>query len=389
MSAITPSRLPLKRSLAACIGLLCAGAASAQSGDVLAQWREYARRGVMPEYAWADTDGPRAAPTLFDSLQGDASLLRSASLAAVGLTGARLSVGFDSAGVGDNGGRTATPRGDVIDFDGPRNAIRNDFVSSTYEGALGQRGRFGVTAIVARQRFASDGLGAAPWSAAADTIGVRDIGGRRTREESTGHGMRVGYWAPLDGNLAWSVGAQSKIEMDAFRSFRGVYAEAGDFDVPGRVEARLSWAPLSFATLSLGVDRVYYSDIDAFTSAALPTRFLSLLGDGGSPAFAWRDLTVYSIEGTLADRWDGRWSLRYTSTQQPEPTSELLQRALRDMSSNNVLLGYSRGVGQLGEIAFNASYSADTYFLGAVPYTLRDFDRSSQFEVEAVLSVPF
>lgn len=389
MSASHLSQLPFKRTALACVGLLCAGAASAQSGEVLSQWREYARRGVMPEYSWNDADGPRTEPTLLGTLQ-DASLLRSASFAAVGFTGSRLSVGFSTAGVGEDTTRTAAPRrAGVVDFEAGRNVIKNEFVSSTYESALGQHGRFGVTAIVARQRFASDGLGAAPWAAQNNLIGSRDFDGAARHDASAGHGMRLSYWAPLDSSVAWSLSAQSKLDMDAFRSFRGVYAEAGDFDVPGRVEARLAWAPLSFATLSLGVDRVFYGDIDTFTSAALPTRFLALLGDGGGPAFAWRDLTVYSIEGVLADSWNGRWSLRYTSTQQPTPTSELLALALDDLSSNNLLLGYSHDVGRLGQIAFNASYSADTYFLGAMPYARRDFDRSSQVEVEAVLSVPF
>lgn len=390
MSATHSTPLPFRRAALACLGLLCSGAAAAQSGEVLAQWREYARRGVMPEYSWNDADGPRTEPTLLGSLQSDASMLRSASFAAVGLTGSRLSVGFGSGGVGEDTVRSVAPRrSGVVDFDAGRNVIRNEFVSSTYEGALGQHGRFGVTAIVARQRFASDGLGAAPWAAQNSLIGTRDFDGAARQDASAGHGMRVSYWSPLDTSLAWSVSAQSKLDMDAFRSFRGVYAEAGDFDVPGRVEVRLAWAPVSFATVSLGVDRVFYGDIDTFTSAALPTRFLALLGDGGGPAFAWRDLTVYSIEGVVADRWDGRWSLRYSTSQQPSPTSELLALALDDLSSDNLLLGYSHDVGRLGQIAFNASYSADTYFLGAMPYSRRDFDRSSQFEVEAVLSVPF
>lgn len=401
MSATRIPQLPFRRSALAlgllCAGVLCADVASAQApgqpGEVLSQWREYARRGVMPEYSWSDAQGPRVAPTLLDTLQADASMLRSASLAAVGLTGSRLSVGFDSTGVGTDIGNGVTPsrRSGMVDFDGPRNVIRNEFVSSTYESTLGRQGRFGVTAIAARQRFASDGLGAAPWSdrghLAGTWAGSHDAAARQG--SSAGHGMRVSYWSPLVTNVAWSVSAQSRLDMDAFKSFRGVYAEAGDFDIPGRVEARLSWAPVSFATVALGVDRVYYSDIDTFTSAALPTRFLALLGDGNGPVFAWRDLTVYSIEGVLADRWDGRWSLRYTSTQQPTPTSALLERALDDLSSNNVMLGYSHGIGRFGQLALNASYSADTYFLGAMPYSQRDFDRSSQFEVEAVLSVPF
>lgn len=377
-------------ALACAAGLLCADAAQAQGGaQVLEHWREYARRGVMPEYSWSDAAGPRVAPTLLDTFRAaERNGLRATSLAAVGLTGARLNVGFASAGAGEGGSTAARPG--VVDFSSPHNAIKSEFVSSTYESALGQQGRFGVTAIVARQRFASDGLGASPWNAREDLVGVRRINTGGAQEVSAGHGVRLGYWAPLDANLAWSVSAQSKLEMDAFKSFRGMYSEAGDFDVPGRLEARLSWAPTSFATLALGVDRVFYSGIDTFTSASLPARFLSLLGDGGSPEFAWRDLTVYSVEGVLSDRWDGRWNLRYTTRQQPSPTSELLDRALDANASDSALqLGYRRGFAGIGELSLNASYAAASYFLGATPYSQRNLDRGAQYEVEAVFAVPF
>lgn len=378
-------------ALACVAGLLCADAAQAQNGtQMLEHWREYARRGVMPEYSWNDAVGPRVAPTLLDTFRAaERNGLRATSLAAVGLTGARLSVGFASAGAGESGS-TATARPSAVDFSSPHNAIKSEFISSTYESALGQQGRFGVTAIVARQRYASDGLGASPWNAREDLVGVREINAGRAQEVSAGHGVRLGYWAPLDANLAWSVSAQSKLEMDAFKSFRGMYSEAGDFDVPGRLEARLSWAPTSFATLALGVDRVFYSGIDTFTSASLPTRFLSLLGDGGSPEFAWRDLTVYSVEGILSDRWDGRWNLRYTTRQQPSPTSELLDRALDASASDSALLfGYRRGFAGIGELSLNASYATASYFLGATPYSQRNLDQGAQYEVEAVFAVPF
>lgn len=378
-------------ALACAAGLLGAASAQAQSrAQVMEQWREYARRGVMPEYSWSDAATPRVAPTLLDAFRAvERSELRASSLAAAGFTGAPLSVGFSSARAGESTSAAAARKG-VVDFSSPHSAIKSEFVSSTYESALGQEGRFGVTAIVARQRYASDGLGASPWSAREDLVGVRRINDGRAQEVSAGHGVRLGYWAPLDASLAWSVSAQSRLEMDAFKSFRGMYSEAGDFDVPGRVEARLSWAPTSFATLAFGIDRVFYSDIEPFTSAALPTRFLSLLGDGGSPQFAWRDLTVYSVEGILSDRWDGRWSLRYTTRQQPSPTSELLDRALdANASSGAVLLGYRRGVGGIGELSLNASYATTSYFLGAVPYAQRNFDQGAQYEVEAVFAVPF
>ena len=378
-------------ALACAAGALLANPVQAQSGtQVLEHWREYARRGVMPEYSWSDSAGPRVAPTLLDTFRAaERSGLRATSLAAVGFSGARLSVGF-AAGRAGEGTSTTPSRQGAVDFSSPHNAIKSEFVSSTYERALGQQGRFGVTAIVARQRYVSSGLGNSAWNAPEDIVGVRRINAGGADEVSAGHGVRLGYWAPLDANLAWSVSAQSKLEMDAFKSFRGMYSEAGDFDVPGRLEARLSWAPTSFATLALGVDRVFYSGIEPFTSAALPTRFLSLLGDGGSPEFEWRDLTVYSVEGIVSDRWDGRWNLRYTTRQQPSPTSALLARALDQNAPDSALLfGYSRAIAGLGELSLNASYATASYFLGATPYSQRNIDQGAQYEVEAVFAVPF
>jgi hypothetical protein len=133
-----------------------------------------------------------------------------------------------------------------------------------------------------------------------------------------------------------------------------------------------------------------YSEIDAFTSAALPTRFLSLLADGGSPAFAWRDLTIYSLEGSVADRTGGQWSLRYTTRQQPAPTSDLLRRALEsEFTDTNVALGYRRGLGDFGRLSLAASYAPSRYFLGASPYVRRDLGNGSQMEFEASWSLAF
>jgi hypothetical protein len=358
---------------------LLAGAAEA-SNDSLGQWREYARQGVAPEYSWAASE-PVAAPTVLSS----ARQARAAAQAALLSPFADLSVHLTESAAGYAPGDNATSSG-LLARD--RSLIRSEFTESTIGHQFGGRaGRLELTAVVAHQRYASAGFGTAPWVAREDLVGLRS---ELPNERSAGHGVRLSYSAPLGDLLSWNVTAQSKLDMDAFESYRGIYSEAGDFDLPARVQTQLQWDLSPSLALAVGVERVFYSNVAPFTSAALPARFLSLLGDGSSPEFAWRDLTVYSAEAAVADGDGGEWGLRYTTRQQPSPTSALLASAMAsDYTDTNLALSYRRQLGVLGELWLAAAYAPSRYFLGATPYLPRDLDGGSQVEVEALWSIPF
>jgi hypothetical protein len=369
--------------LTAWIGaLLLLGADAAQANaDAMGQWREYARRGVMPEYSWNDAPAV-AAPTLLSSARQD----RNARGAREALLGSPLgSLSFQ---------RSVAPSGSPVEPLAPtrliardRSAIESQFVGSTFAHRFADGGRIELTAVFANQRYASAGFGISPWNAVDVMSATADTG---PREFSAGHGARVAFDAPLAKTLSWNVMLQSRIDMDAFESYRGIYAEAGDFDQPARARAQLRWDAVPELSFGVGVERVFYSDIPAFSSGALPTRFLSLLGDGNSPEFAWRDLTVYTAETSVLDPTGALWTLRYSTRQQPSPTSALLARAMRDEFTDvNLGFGYQRGVGTFGLLSLAVSYSPSHYFLGATPYSLRDLDGGSQIEFEAMWSIPF
>lgn len=370
--------------LACGAGLCAAFGAQANAADTMSQWREYARRGLTPEYSFEEPTGPNLAPTLLSSHRELRSLgeVRLGFATSDGLT---LSVDFaeSAAGYFD-----AAPVAEGRLLSRERSGINSEFVSSSVGLPFLGDGRVSLTAVVARQRYASAGFGAAPWGAQEELTGLREDAFRH--EVSTGHGVRVDYDFPLNEHFSWNVGAQSRLDMDAFESYRGVYADRGDFDIPARLRTGLQWNATRSVALGLGIERVFYSDIEAFTSAALPTRFLSLLGDGSSPEFAWQDLTVYSLEGLVADRTGAEWVLRWTSRQQPAPTSALLRRALEeDFTNTNLALGYRRALGDFGHLWLAASYAPSQYFLGALPYARRDLVDGSQVEFEALWSIPF
>lgn len=386
---------PLRRVLCAAICFaslgMAASVASAASapqerGDALkAQWKAYLHQRIAPDFDWLSYE-PAPVPSILAPLRNElASHLRGQQhiQVALGESGSRFNLRFAP----QEQLRHQATGSELSLLGDSRTMLKGEFVASSFEQSLGDDSRIALGAVLARQRFASAGLGMFAWDAPTRLYGTHI---EPLPETATGGGVRVDYDRNLGRGVGLSVGVQSRINMEPFKAYRGVYSEPGDFDIPARTEVELSYQPNRYWRLAAGAERIYYSGIDAFTSAALPRRFLSLLGDGASPTFAWRDLSVYSAEAALDDSHGGQWSLRYTTQQQPEPSSEILLRALQsEYTDSNWALGYRRGLGSFGSLSLAASYAPSRYFLGATPYTQRDLDSGSQVEVEAVWSMSF
>lgn len=351
-----------------------------------ALWREYARValsvGSVPDAADMERISGRSGADLGEH--------RSELHAAVG----RLALSVQAAHAGSSLGRA--PAMDLQFDDGSQPWLpfgESRFASSQLvpelATRLGQRSelRFGVT--IASQRYATPGFGEA--HAYSDLGSVAPLGGSRGGfvEQSFGQGVRVGLESALGPSLSLGLSAQSRVDMDAFKTYRGIFTEPGDFDLPARAGVRLGWQATEPLKLSLGAERIFYSDVNAFTSAALPPRFLAFLGDGSSPNFAWRDLDVFSLRAELADTAGGQWGLQLTSRQQPAPTSTLLELALNEGGKgNHVSASYARAVSKSGRLAFAASYAPAQYLLGFSPVG-NEYRDGSQLEVELKLSMGF
>jgi hypothetical protein len=117
---------------------------------------------------------------------------------------------------------------------------------------------------------------------------------------------------------------------------------------------------------------------------------LALLGDGSSPEFTWRDLTVCSAEWSWTPSSNDAFALRYSTRQQPTPESPALRRALAaDFTDNNVAVAYSRRLGPGLKLGFAASYSPSSYFLGFSDPFARPLDSGEQIEAELMLTALF
>jgi hypothetical protein len=346
-------------------------------GSVLSRWHDYALSSITPQFSWAVLPQEYGAPRVLDNYSG--VVARAPLFQAQQAASTHLAVSIATGTVSDT--PSVLPDQAVRLTGLPQSGLQRTVVAPSLASEWGSHGSLRLTGVLAYQRFASLGLGTTDgWSPRPSWF----------NESSYGAGARIDVGNALNDRLRWNFGYQSRVGMGALANYRGVFADPGDFDIPASASASFSYAVTPHFGVDVGVQRVMYSAITPFTSSNLPTRFLALLGDSGSPVFAWRDLNVYSIGWTLRDADYGALQLRYTTRQQPVPTSRLLENALAAATANDTIsLGWSRGLGTNSNLSFAASYATSPYYLLMPSYLARNDGTASQFEFEANWSMRF
>jgi len=361
----------------------------AQSASVLDAWRDYALANLTLDFSWArDTAAPITAPSLFD--RGIAHVAQPAShFAGAGAAAAALSVTLTRSKTADTPLLAANEPTLLQDYSP---GLQRYILSPTYVQPWGENSSFGVSAIFAYQRFASFGLGLDNKPTPSGSVTpVMSFEYRNSELASYGSGMRVDFNSAFTDRLSWQVGYQTRVNMDAFNNYRGVYSEPGSFDIPASANIGLGYAVSPDLKFDVGAERVMYSQITPFTSAALPTRFLVLLGSSISPTFAWQDVDVYSIGWTWRDTSDSVWSLHYNTREQPFPTSRLLQSALEPyLASHNIEFGFAHLFGRASSLRVEATYAPSEFVLGLpTNNSLRSNGDGNQVEYQALWTTRF
>jgi hypothetical protein len=357
----------------------------AESSSVLDAWRDYALADLKPNFSWAE-DHPAALtpPSLFN--RGNARFAPAAShFTGRPVDQSPIQVAYLRSKVADTPLFVAAAGSNLLQDYTP--GLQRYVVAPSVSQRWGDHSAVSFSAIFAYQRFAGLGLGLDSIPIQGNAAYATTPFSSRGNMGSYGSGMRVDFNSALTENLSWQVGYQSRVNMDTFNNYRGVYSEPGSFDIPASANAGLGYALTPQLKLDLGVERVMYSQIAPFTSDALPTRFLVLLGSEVSPTFAWQNLSVYSLGASWQDSASGIWSLHYSTREQPLPTSRILQNVLEPyLSSHDVEFTFARAFGASSSLRLAATYAPTQFVLG-VPtssYSLRNGSSSNQIEYEAL-----
>jgi len=268
-------------------------------------------------------------------------------------------------------------------------SFERQYFAPGFEHQLNDNGVLGVSAVIAYQRYSAANLGLT--AASSPDRSLWSFPNYSPYQESAyGTGVRLAVRQEVIEGIALDAGFQSRIDMEEFAAYRGVYAQPADLDIPARARVGLAFQSSEKSWLNVAIERVMYSEISAFPSRQLPNRFLSLLGDSTSPSFDWQDLTVYSIGFTWSDGADQQWHIDLSTRTQPSPTSQLLSNAIEgDLADSAMVVGYSRRTSDRSQLNFNAAYAPSEYAFGGSVLGVTTEELDQRFELEAMWTMSF
>jgi len=241
----------------------------------------------------------------------------------------------------------------------------------------------GVSAVFVTQSYGVSRLGMQSYNQSLPT-NLRSTIYDPYQETGYGAGVNLALSSEITDGVTLDAGFQSRINMNEFANYRGVYSQPADLDIPARARLGLAFQASDKSWLNVSVERVLYSEVGAFASQNLPGRFLSLLGDSTSPSFSWDDLTVYSVGWAWADNKGTSWHVDFSSRSQPSPSSRLLSQAIdADLAQNAMTIGYSHRMSMTSRFNVNAAYAPAEYAFGGNVLGVTTDQLSQDFELEA------
>jgi long-chain fatty acid transport protein len=147
----------------------------------------------------------------------------------------------------------------------------------------------GVAPIVARQQFKAFGLGmfgAMGMSADANNLSNNGI------DDAWGGGVRGGIEWAVTPSIRLGVAGNSRIYMQEFDKYSGLFAEQGDFDIPASVQAGIAVDLRPNLTLMADYKFINYGAVKSISN---PSTNPSLLGSDDGAGFGWHDINIFKL----------------------------------------------------------------------------------------------
>lgn len=239
------------------------------------------------------------------------------------------------------------------------------FINPTYSYRFSDQLTVGVGLVVAVQRFSATGLqdfAAFSTNPAALT--------NRGDSWSTGLGVNVGLlWQPSD-ELTFGAAIRSRIYMSEFDEYAGLFAEAGDFDIPPMATLGVAYTPRSTpnTTFTAEYQFIGYSSVAAVGNPLVVP--FPALGATAGTGFGWNDMSVFrvGVESRVSDNWTIRGGVSY-ATEFSEPREVLLNTLAPATPQIHVSIGATYAIDDRREISMAYTRVMGESMTGGSPFT--------------------
>ena len=257
------------------------------------------------------------------------------------------------------------------------------FISTTYSAMLGDSTSWGVSGIVAYQRFEARGLANfAGFSTDPSNLSNND------HDTSVGLGVRLGIQSEVSKGIRLGAAYQPKIDMQEFDDYSGLFAEDGDFDIPSNLTLGVAFDIGQSGVLLIDYQQINYEDVKAVSNsisnfsqcAPGPTGGTGdgCLGGSNGAGFGWQDMEIVKIGYQWRTGDKMTWRVGYSVTDQPIPEEEVVFNILAPgVVEQHYTFGFTRLLGKSSSLDFALMYAPSNSVKGA-----NNFDPSQEIELE-------
>lgn len=175
------------------------------------------------------------------------------------------------------------------------------FIAATYGRKVNANFSYGVSGIIAYQRFEVQGLQAFQ-GASSDPSNMTDNG----VDSSSGFGIKLGAGGELGGGFNWGVSYQPEIDMSEFDKYKGLFADQGDFNIAPTYQLGVAWKK-DHTTVAFDYQYIDYEAVGAIgnSTSVFPSK---QFGDDDGPGFGWKSINVYKLG--VQHQLNKAWTLR-------------------------------------------------------------------------------
>ena len=243
------------------------------------------------------------------------------------------------------------------------------FVNVSFAKKLNDKHAFGASVILGGQRFMAKGLE----SFAAFSSDPNNLSGNR-KSDSFGAGLKFGYQGEVTKGIRLGVSYQSKVKMDEFDEYAGLFAKGGNFDIPASYTLGVSFEVGSSGMIVADIQEIKYSGVASISnpmSNLFPPAgcgggdLTQCLGGSNGAGFGWEDMTVYKI-GYQFEADNSTYRIGYSHAEQPIPESEVFFNILAPaVIEDHITAGWTLRVGDNQEFNISGLYAPSNSVKGS------------------------
>jgi len=178
-------------------------------------------------------------------------------------------------------------------------------IAPTLAFKINEQHSIGISPLIGYQRFQLKGVRESFSVLSTDPNNLSNNG----VDDAFGFGVRIGWQGRLTDNVTVGAAYSSKVYMQKFDKYKGLFANGGEFDIPENFSAGVSWKATPALTLALDYQRINYGGVDAIANSSQqpgcdastnqlvggPGIGSACLGGANGIGFGWQSINIWKL----------------------------------------------------------------------------------------------